>query len=63
VELRDPQLTEETLTYKGEVLDGALPAKAGPCSLFIDQIGRPLSPMSVAGVRRRGRCCSDLIRV
>src|SRR6266496_5423751 len=40
VELRDPHLTEETLTYKVEVLDGTLPAKAGPCSLFIDPIGR-----------------------
>ncbi len=27
-----------------------------PCSLFIDPIGRPLSPVSVAGVRRRERC-------
>jgi hypothetical protein len=53
--LRDPQLVENTLTYRVEVLDGVLPAKAGPCSLFIDPIGRPLSPMSVAGVRRRDR--------
>ena len=28
--IRDPQLTEDTLTYKVEVLDGKLPAKAGP---------------------------------
>ena len=53
--IRDPQLTEDTLTYKVEVLDGKLPAKAGPCTLFIDPIGRPLSPVSVAGVRRRER--------
>ncbi len=53
--IRDPQLTEDTLTYKVEVLDGTLPAKAGPCSLFIDPFGRPLSPVSVAGVRRRDR--------
>ncbi len=53
--IRDPQLTEDTLTYKVKVLDGTLPAKAGPCSMFIDPIGRPLSPMSVAGVRRRQR--------
>jgi hypothetical protein len=32
VELRDLHLTEETLTYKVEVLDGTLSAKAGPCS-------------------------------
>jgi hypothetical protein len=53
--ISDPQLKGDTLTYKVNVLDGTLPAKAGPCSLFIDPIGRPLSPMSVAGVRRRER--------
>jgi len=55
VVLRNPQLTEDSLTYKIELLEGTLPAQAGPCSLFIDPIGRPLSPMSVAGVRRRQR--------
>jgi hypothetical protein len=55
VELRDPHLTEDILTYNIVVLDGTLPARAGPCSLFIDPIGRPLSPVSVAGVRRRDR--------
>ena len=55
VELRDPRLTEDTLIYQVVVLDGKLPARAGPCSLFIDPIGRPLSPVSVAGVRRRER--------
>ncbi len=53
--IRDPQLAGDTLTYKVDILDGILPAKAGPCSLFIDPVGRPLSPMSVAGVRRRER--------
>ena len=53
--IRDPQLTGDTLTYKIDILDGTLPTKAGPCSLFIDPVGRPLSPMSVAGVRRRQR--------
>ena len=53
--IRDPHLDGTTLTYKIDILDGALPAQAGPCSLFIDPIGRPLSPMSVAGVRRRER--------
>jgi hypothetical protein len=51
--LREPRLVEDTLTYKVDVLDGKLPAKAGPCSLFIDPVGRPLSPVSVAGMRRR----------
>ncbi len=53
--IRDPQLTEDTLTYKVEVLDGKLPAKAGPCTLFIDPFGRPLSPVSAAGIHRRER--------
>jgi hypothetical protein len=53
--IMDPHLEGNSLTYKVNVLDGSLPAKAGPCSLFIDPIGRPLSPMSVAGVRRRDR--------
>lgn len=53
--IRNPQLTEDTLTYRIEVLDGKLPAKAGACTLFIDPFGRPLSPVSVAGVRRRDR--------
>ena len=55
IELSDPHLTEETLTYNVKGLDGTLPAKAGPCSLFIDPIGRPSSPVSIAGVRRRQR--------
>ena len=55
VVLKDPTLTADALTYKVEVLDGKLPIKAGPCAVFIDPIGRPLSPMSVAGVRRRQR--------
>jgi hypothetical protein len=57
VVLRHPHLEpeEERLTYEVELLQGSLPAQAGPCSLFIDPLGRPLSPMSVAGVRRRSR--------
>jgi hypothetical protein len=53
--ISDPQLNGDTLTYKVDILDGMLPTRAGPCSLFIDPVGRPLSPVSVAGVRRRQR--------
>ena len=63
IELSDPHLTEETLTYNVKVLDGTLPVKAGPCSLFIDPIGRPLSPVSIAGVRRRLKCYTHLNRI
>ncbi len=55
VELAEPVLAGADLTYRVDVLDGELPANGGPSSLFIDVIGRPLSPVSVAGVRRRER--------
>lgn len=54
VELKDPKLDGVDLTYTVEILDGEMPASGGPNSLFIDVIGRPLSPVSVCGVRRRG---------
>ena len=55
VVLSDPVLSNGDLSYAVEVTDGELAASAGPVSLFIDMIGRPLTPVSVAGVRRRGR--------
>lgn len=53
VELRDPKLDGDELTYTVTVLDGKLPASGGASSLFIDIIGRPLTPVSAAGVARR----------
>ncbi|MGE5407980.1 MAG: hypothetical protein ACM3NV_05155 [Syntrophothermus sp.] len=55
VTITNPRLEGQKLTYAATVLEGALPASSGPCSLFIDPIGRPLSPVSVMGVRRRQR--------
>ena len=55
VTINDPRLVGDTLSYSFTVLDGTVPASSGPVVLFIDPIGRPLSPMSVAGVRRRQR--------
>jgi hypothetical protein len=55
VTLTNPRMDWDRLTYDVDVLEGHLPARTGPCSLFIDPIGRPLSPVSVMGVRRRGR--------
>jgi hypothetical protein len=46
VVLREPRLDEDTLTYEVEILDGALPARYGPCALFIDVFGRPLAPVA-----------------
>ena len=45
----------DDLTYRIKVLDGAVPASTGPCALFIDPFGRPLSPVSAAGMHRRAR--------
>jgi hypothetical protein len=55
VVLREPRLEGNDLTYTVEVLDGTLPEQAGPVALFIDPFGRPLSPVSVAGINRRER--------
>ena len=53
VTLRNPQFTGDDLTYDIRVIQGKLPEKGGPCSVFIDIIGMPLSPISYAGVARR----------
>ncbi|MCI0362389.1 MAG: hypothetical protein L0Y44_10565 [Phycisphaerales bacterium] len=53
VELRNPKLSGEDFTYDVSVLDGEFPEKGGACSLFIDVVGMPLTPVSVAGVGRR----------
>ena len=55
VVLTNPALEGDTLSYDVEVLDGEMPEDGGPSSLFIDVIGRPLSPVSIAGVHRRTR--------
>jgi hypothetical protein len=51
--ISNPAVTKDGLRYQIETLQGAAPAESGPCVLFIDPLGRPLSPVSVAGVRRR----------
>jgi len=53
--IQNPQLQDGQLSYSFEMLEGSLPAQAGPVTLFIDPFGRPLSPVSVCGVRRRER--------
>ena len=55
VVLRDPSIGDDSISYAIEVLEGDAPAEAGPCTLFIDPLGRPLSPVSVAGMHRRDR--------
>ena len=55
VEISDPRIAGSDLSYAATVLDGALPTTADGCTLFIDPIGRPLSPVSLAGMNRRNR--------
>ena len=53
VVIREPRLEDGQLSYAIELLEGNVPARSGPITLFIDPFGRPLSPVSVCGVRRR----------
>jgi hypothetical protein len=53
VVLSEPVLSGSKLTYSVRVLDGEIPASGGAASLFIDIIGRPLTPYSYAGAARR----------
>lgn len=55
VVLMDPQLDGDTINYAVEVLEGKLPVGSGPCTLLIDAFGRPLTPLSAAGIHRRER--------
>jgi hypothetical protein len=53
VELSNPQLSGDDLTYDVRLLEGTPPANGGACTLFIDIIGMPATPVSYAGVARR----------
>jgi len=55
VVLRDPVVAGSSLSYSIEVLDGTVPSTSGAVTLFIDPLGRPLSPVSLAGMNRRDR--------
>jgi len=53
VELRNPALDGDKMSYDVKVLQGKMPPKAEGASLFIDVIGMPLTPLSYAGAARR----------
>jgi hypothetical protein len=53
VKLSHPRLKGEDLTYDISVIEGTPPEKGGECSVFIDIIGLPFTPLSFAGVARR----------
>jgi hypothetical protein len=55
VVIQQPRLENGSLSYSIETLEGTVPTQTGPVTLFIDPFGRPLSPVSVCGVRRRER--------
>jgi hypothetical protein len=54
VVLRDPQLDGEDLRYTVEIVEGEMPRTGAEVSVFIDVIGMPATPLSYAGVARRG---------
>jgi len=53
VELKSPVLKGETLSYTANIIAGKMPATGANVAVFIDIIGMPLTPVSVAGVARR----------
>lgn len=54
VVLENPELNGNNLTYTVKVVGGEMPEKGSAVSVFIDIIGMPLTPLSYAGVARRG---------
>ena len=54
VVLENPELNDDNLTYTVKVVGGEMPEKGSEVSVFIDIIGMPLTPLSYAGVARRG---------
>lgn len=53
VVLRDPVLAGDALHYTVEIIGGEMPVLGENASLFIDVIGMPLTPVSIAGADRR----------
>lgn len=53
VVLRDPVLQGGDLHYTVQIIEGDMPVLGENVSVFIDVLGMPLTPVSVAGVRRR----------
>jgi hypothetical protein len=53
VKLSKPRLEGKDLTYDITVIEGKAPKMGGACSVFIDIIGLPFTPLSFAGVARR----------
>ena len=54
VVLRDPVIEGDDLHYTVQIVAGDMPVLGEDVSVFIDVIGMPLTPLSYAGVARRG---------
>lgn len=55
VELRDPVLKGDDLSYGATVLQGDMPARSGVASLFIDLVGVPATTLASGAERRTWR--------
>ncbi len=53
VTLRNPVMKGADLVFDVDLLEGGLAGANGPAAVFIDIIGRPLTPLSFAGAARR----------
>jgi hypothetical protein len=62
VELKNPGLSGDQMTYDVRVLQGKLPDNADAASLFIDVVGMPLTPVSYAGAARRAARRTVVVR-
>jgi hypothetical protein len=51
--LKNPVLSGHHLVYEVDLQKGEISPDAHGCTLFIDPAGKPVSPTSVAGVKRR----------
>ena len=51
--LKSPKIEGENFAFDVDVLEGDIKGADGPASVFIDIIGMPFTPFSVAGVARR----------
>jgi len=52
---KKPLVRGNDMAFPIKVIDGKLPLTGGTVIMFIDPIGRPMSPTSAAGVHRRHR--------
>ncbi|MBP7000519.1 hypothetical protein [Amaricoccus sp.] len=53
VTLKNPRMAGADLLFDVDLLEGSIAGASGAAAVFIDIIGRPLTPLSYAGVARR----------